>query len=369
MNHDFRASHYFGELDGLRAVSILLVVTIHTTDPIWRVMHGNVGVTIFFIISGFIITTLLLREEQATGQVRLGAFYLRRAFRILPLYYVMLAVYVVLIGILRVQAGAGDLWHALPYYLIYQNDLISSDSGFSITWSLAIEEKFYLLWPLTFLAIGFRRFRRWRLPLTLFLLLATAPFALAPGRASYPAIYVPILLGCLVAQLMHRPATYAALAPLRNGFVAVALIVVAAAEVVMFEGDGNVHVIFALLAAAALPAFLTGPDALRVVFRSRILVYIGTRSYALYLVHRLAKGFIDRLIGPDGNLAEQLSRVLLIVALGLLLAEVLRRTVEQPMIALGRRLSARQKARAAARSENLAPKRPQPLQPQVQVLE
>jgi peptidoglycan/LPS O-acetylase OafA/YrhL len=335
---DFRASRHFTELDGLRALSILLVVSIHTTDPLWRPLKGDVGVTIFFVISGFIITTLLLREEQDKGRVRIGAFYIRRAFRILPLYYLVLAAYVVLIGILRLQPGAEDLWESLPYFLTYQNDFASSDSGFAITWSLAIEEKFYLFWPIMFLPFVPKR---WRWRVAAFLALAVAPFALASGDASYPAIYEPIILGCLVALLMHNPRTYAALRPLAGGFLAAGLIVAGAVQVVMFERNGNVHVVFAVIMAAALPACLTGPNWLRAVLCSRLFVYIGTRSYALYLVHRMGKGVIDQVIAPGGEIPQQMIRFILITGLGLLVAEVLGRVVEQPMIALGRRLTAR----------------------------
>jgi peptidoglycan/LPS O-acetylase OafA/YrhL len=343
MNYqEFQAARYFPELDGMRALSILLVISIHTTDPLWAHLHGNVGVTIFFVISGFIITTLLLREADKRGHVRIGAFYARRAFRILPVYYLVLLAYIVLVGVLKWQPGADDLWKALPYFATYQNDFAHSDSGFSITWSLAIEEKFYLFWPLMFLpAVP----RAWRWRVACFLAVAVAPFALATGGSNltapnwtYPAIYAPIIDGCLVALLMHNRRGYSAL-PLTRGYVTVVLLVAAAAQLVLFEDSGSVHVVFALLVAAAVPACLTGPQWLRRVLRSRLLVYIGTRSYALYLVHRMSKGVIDRLITPAGTILDQLLRFSLITALGLLAAEVLRVLVEQPMIRLGRRLT------------------------------
>jgi peptidoglycan/LPS O-acetylase OafA/YrhL len=347
---EFQAARYFPELDGLRALSILLVISIHTTDPLWAPLKGNVGVTIFFVISGFIITTLLLREEDKRGRIRTGAFYARRAFRILPVYYVVLLAYIVLIGLLRLQPGADDLWKALPYFATYQNDFAHSDSGFSVTWSLAIEEKFYLFWPLLFLpAVP----RAWRWRVAGFLAVAVAPFALAPGEWTYPAIYAPIIDGCLVALLMHSRRGYSALRPLTNGWLTVMLLVMAGAQVVLFEDSANVHVVFALLVALAVPACLTGPEWLRRVLRSRLMIYIGTRSYVLYLIHRLGKGVIDRLIAPGGSILDQLLRFPLIAAVGLLGAEVLRHLVEQPMIRLGRRLTSRD--RSGRRTQELEP--------------
>src|SRR5262249_47446211 len=120
---EYRARKYVTPLDGLRALSILLVITAHTTDAMWNRLHGAVGVTIFFVISGYLITTLLYREEERLGRARIKAFYIRRAFRILPLYYVTLITYIVLIGILHLQAGASSVWQSLPWYVSYQNDL------------------------------------------------------------------------------------------------------------------------------------------------------------------------------------------------------------------------------------------------------
>jgi peptidoglycan/LPS O-acetylase OafA/YrhL len=125
-------------------------MTAHTTDPLFHRLHGAVGVTIFFVISGYLITTLLLREEERHGHARIKAIYIRRAFRILPLYYVTLIGYIVLIGILHLQAGSSSLWHSLPWYATYQNDLVKMTLGF---WTILVTgdgEKYYLLWPLAF---------------------------------------------------------------------------------------------------------------------------------------------------------------------------------------------------------------------------
>ena len=192
---EYLGRRYFAPLDGLRAVSILLVITAHATDPLFTPLHGAVGVTIFFVISGYLITTLLVREEERRGHIRIKAFYIRRAFRILPLYYLTLAAYVVLIGILHLQAGASSVWHSLPWYLTYQNDLAPNGAGiFGQSWSLAVEEKYYLLWPLVFVI---PMLRRHRLTVAGSLAALTALASLWSATA-YFAIYTPILLGCTV---------------------------------------------------------------------------------------------------------------------------------------------------------------------------
>src|SRR5262245_22779203 len=91
---------YIPELDSLRAFSVLLVVTAHVYDadrPWWRWFAGGQGVTIFFLLSGYLITTLALHEEDRRGAISLAAFYIRRSLRIFPMYYFTLALYAMLL--------------------------------------------------------------------------------------------------------------------------------------------------------------------------------------------------------------------------------------------------------------------------------
>src|SRR5436853_352766 len=91
---DWRAARYFPGLDGLRAIAALLVVFHHArTHRLWGVLEGWNGVTLFFVLSGFLITTLALREEDERGALRWRAFFVRRGFRILPVYLASLALY------------------------------------------------------------------------------------------------------------------------------------------------------------------------------------------------------------------------------------------------------------------------------------
>ena len=114
--------------------------------------NGGFGVFVFFIISGFLITTLLLREEHKTGRISLAGFYLRRAFRILPAYYVFLGTVALLGAFGCVDVGRADLLHAVTFTWLYffgrQHWVLEH------TWSLSVEEQFYLVWPLALLVLS-----------------------------------------------------------------------------------------------------------------------------------------------------------------------------------------------------------------------
>jgi peptidoglycan/LPS O-acetylase OafA/YrhL len=143
-------------LDGLRAVSIVLVIALHSLQHyglthkvpvIWFILcNGSVGVYIFFVISGYLITTLLLREHRAKGRISLRDFYIRRGFRILPPLYV----YVLTIAVLGwtgrlAGVNATEIVTALFFLRNYSQHVTLW--VFEHFWSLCVEEQFYLLWP------------------------------------------------------------------------------------------------------------------------------------------------------------------------------------------------------------------------------
>ena len=146
-------------MNGLRAISILIVVVFHLfhfnleldQDAIYRIpiFNGRFGVNVFFVISGFIITTLLLREEEKAGSISLKDFYIRRTLRIFPAYYFLLLVYFLLqlSGYLAIPKPA---WITALTYTKYFN--YSTEFYTSHAWSLSIEENFYLFWPIIFAA-------------------------------------------------------------------------------------------------------------------------------------------------------------------------------------------------------------------------
>jgi peptidoglycan/LPS O-acetylase OafA/YrhL len=147
---------YVPALDGLRGIAILLVMVWHTGVPFLK--GGYIGVDIFFVLSGFLITALLLQEYDHSGRISIRRFYLRRALRLLPAYLVMLAVFcAVSFAVLNANEAKSNMFDAL-IALGYLSNWVMAFSIRSMdflghTWSLAIEEQFYLMWPLLLIAL------------------------------------------------------------------------------------------------------------------------------------------------------------------------------------------------------------------------
>ena len=198
-------------MDGLRAVAVALVVLFHAGFS-W--IGGTVGVQLFFVLSGFLITRLLLGEFAETGTVGYGEFLLRRALRILPAYYVFL------IATFLLDRHLGDAWprsmtlsaltYVYNYWVVAQRTQLTSIDQ---TWSLAVEEHFYLVWPLVFLVLARRR-RVWLCAVTAVLVLAVLVWrcALLAETGNLVMAYNrsdtridAILVGCLFAGALTFP--------------------------------------------------------------------------------------------------------------------------------------------------------------------
>jgi peptidoglycan/LPS O-acetylase OafA/YrhL len=148
-------------LDGLRAISIALVLIGHSADShsappfLTHFNHlGNFGVRCFFIISGFLITTLLLKERAKTGSISMRGFYIRRALRIFPPSLAYIAIIAACAALGGLTLKPGDLVHALTYTMNYH---LRRAWWFDHLWSLSVEEQFYILWPGLLCVVGNRR--------------------------------------------------------------------------------------------------------------------------------------------------------------------------------------------------------------------
>lgn len=210
----YQGTRQFGSLDGLRTLSIIGVLWHHTTprapDPLRVFGRGFMGVDLFFVISGFLIVTLLLRERRKTGTISLSGFYARRSLRIFPPFYLMLAL-VAGVELVHPGNGAAAIWHDMPYAALYVANFVSMQSLLAITWSLAAEEQFYLVAPAALRAMP-RAFPRVVLPI-LYVFLSALPFGLFPWLPVpgffRETTFGPILLGVMLAHVLDDPRGYA----------------------------------------------------------------------------------------------------------------------------------------------------------------
>lgn len=276
-------------LDGLRGVAILLVFAFHLPLQIFRA--GSYGVILFFVLSGFLITTILLRELDSNGSMAFRRFYARRARRLLP------ALLLVIIGHLVLQLTVLDeperWWDRTWPVLAYVSNF-SAAAGVNLvhmahTWSLAIEEHFYLLWPAILLLLPRRHrflvvsglaagFMTWRVAL----LVAGAPdirvFFATDANAFAP------LLGCALAIGLHEKRIAA---PSSNvSALSIAALIAAACLPVDFADRrllwGALPI--GLISAVAIHAAVNRPTTW---LENRVLGWFGTISYGLYLWHYL----------------------------------------------------------------------------------
>ena len=160
----FLSTGFRPNIQGLRAIAVLLVI-LHHSGILW-VAGGFVGVDVFFVLSGFLITGLLLHEYDATGRLSLGAFYLRRLRRLLPVLIVVLGVTAAVVCLLLPEADSRSILASLPYAASWTSNLffalgeqdyfneLADKDVFLHTWSLGVEEQFYLLWPLLILRLS-----------------------------------------------------------------------------------------------------------------------------------------------------------------------------------------------------------------------
>ncbi len=341
---EYRAQRYFPALDGLRAVAIFGVLLHHTRGGPFGRFHGYRGVWIFFVLSGFLITTLALRQSAQLGRLDLRAFAIRRVCRIMPLYYLTLGVYLIAVLFLGVEPRAQRLQDHLPAFLLYLSEFPILSSGFQVpfgqSWSLGIEEKFYLAWPI--LAFWLLRKSTHRISITLGLIAVTATLTVTfKAWGQMWGSYTDILIGCLLAQLLHERAIYDNLIFLGRSQVVWALSIVLAFATIGPGLGGQIgECLYSALVAIALVGLVTskggGPTRL---LTANWLTRIGTWSYAIYLTHTLCLDVAGRLM-PPGRLGDLLTLPAALL-LDLPLCWLLHIYVEKPIIELGRKLSNR----------------------------
>jgi peptidoglycan/LPS O-acetylase OafA/YrhL len=297
---------YRPALDGIRAMAILAVFAFHTGTPL---VGGFIGVDIFFVLSGFLITTLLLQEWSRTNTLRLGHFYRRRARRLLPALFVTIAVVGVIYRLdpqLHQGLGYGSaativIFYAGNWVAAFAHNPVKALGLLDHTWSLAIEEQFYILWPLLLLIC----LRRSWTPLRILSLALAFAVASATLRAALWSAHIGshvyfrsdtradgLLLGCALAAAYSSERGPRLLRRYFGGW-AVACLAGAALLGFALTYDPNDRFVFVggLSAVAACSAVIIAHVV--VADRSwvtqalslRPIAWIGARSYGMYLFH------------------------------------------------------------------------------------
>jgi peptidoglycan/LPS O-acetylase OafA/YrhL len=332
----------------------------HHALPRWEsgwVGRGHVGVRLFFALSGFLISTRLLAERRATGNVRLGHFWLRRSLRIFPLYYAVLGLFALYLAVRAGDAGSRHFFQNLLFHASYTSNwfvdyTVSHPVWFAFGWSLATEEQFYAWWPPV---LRSRQLTGAALALLGVLLLQQLAVygALDPwlaGRASVQRVLVsfaPALsLGALLALALEGRSSFAALWALCGRWhTLTAALPALLLGLLLATGQGApllLDLAFALLVASVvLPPQTWLARALSV----RPLRELGRISYGIYLFHVPVLGALRRLwpgLGEHPGL-------LLPLGLGLSAgaAAVSHRYFEAPLLRLAR-------ARAPSASHGLS---------------
>jgi len=346
---------YSPALDGFRAGAVLLVMVYHMGIP---PRGGHIGVNAFFVLSGFLITSLLLHENLNTGRIALGSFYIRRALRLYPPLLAVAAVVAAYSLLVPGAVRADSSLPALPAVVLYFSNWVRSFGEgtplglFEHTWSLSVEEQFYLLWPLLLLAVIRLTGRLSAVALVAFagcggaLLLRLALNGSTPGERITSGIDTQadqLLFGCLLAAVVLMAARHGweeSLSRMLRFAVWPAAVALGVVAVAWKPGDQSTAGMFipALVAAscAAVIGFLylnQNSWASRAL-GCKPLVYVGKRSYALYLWHYP----IYTVMTVSNFPASGPVRMALEVALSFVAAELSWRLVESPALRLKDRL-------------------------------
>jgi peptidoglycan/LPS O-acetylase OafA/YrhL len=342
---------YLPTLDGWRAIAITMVLLSHALTNgsarngsggfinLLSFRLGTFGVMLFFAISGYLICTRLLVEEETYGFISLRSFYVRRIFRILPAAYTYLGIVALLSAAGTITISHADLSRAAFFYSNY----VEPKSWFvGHFWSLAIEEHFYLLWP-PILVLAGRKHAAWACVLMIFVSLALRFLAAQdlPEGADLPG-YTHLRLDafmfpCILAILLRDARRANWFANTMKPLIWLAVIAILAAGIALGMiveewRDPQRAVQAALLPVLIVTTVLRPKDWFARLLQLRPIEYLGRISYAVYLWQQLVFG-----LGAKAGIWLTGAKVMLI----LILAIATNNWIEEPMIVVGRKISKR----------------------------
>lgn len=314
-------------LDGLRGLSIIMVIASHLFmgSPYTSYFNGEIGVRIFFVLSGFLITTLLLKEKIRTGSISLKLFYIRRFLRILPVAFLYLFTLVILNAYLHLKIPVRSFISALCFF---QNLPVKNIYNWytSHFWTLSVEEQFYISFPFLLVFSLSKYFK------VLLLLVVFIPIIMWLGYHNIGIFYsnrivhlftygiinlfgstLNILIGSLFSMLMFKGFFKIKKHQLTRYLSLILLIIAILINIhafVFFVPYLDI-VLFPVLIGYVIILNLSTNNILTVILNSRPLAYLGLLSYSLYIWQQLFTYSLHRII-PSNSIALQLISLLIV---------------------------------------------------------
>ncbi|HRP54469.1 acyltransferase [Agriterribacter sp.] len=353
-------NRYVPFLDGFRGYAILLVIIGHLYRDLIKV--ALLGVTLFFFVSGFLITKLLIAEHRKRHTILLKEFYLRRVFRLYPalLFFLLITIAFILLSgqSILVPDIMSGLFYFTNYYLVYFKPVLQSVTYplvSEILWSLSVEEHFYLFFPVLFLMFfsdgNNKLLYVLGMLLILFLFSRVITFFQGADLSEVRKIIYytthnrgdSILFGCVSALLIYRYNAKFYIKYLSSGWLFIsALVLLGLIEIVPSQLFQNTfkYSFQGIAFSIIVPSFLFGNsgNGIRKCLEGKVIVFVGKLSYSLYLFHWLAIKIITFYVPQKGLIAN-----LFIVVLSLILALLSYYSVERPFLSLRRKFGSHAK--------------------------
>jgi peptidoglycan/LPS O-acetylase OafA/YrhL len=319
-----RQISYSPSLDGLRTICIVFTLLYHV-DGVPNFINGSIGVDVFFPLSGFLITGILLRN----GWSDLKGYYIRRLFRIAPVYYLSLGL-TALLALAAHNFSMGEsrlhqLGNILLPSLLFSRELASgAPTLFAQAWTVGVEEKFYLVWPIIFLLLGSR--------LRLGFLLAAFLIVYATGSPLMLRGYGGIALGCIASILFFKNGFY-----LRTIYGALAFLL--AYTFCLYADFWFENLAIAAASALLIPSLYASESGLSKILSRPWLVYLGRLTFSIYMLHVIvffAAKIVLKLFSIDNWAVVFIIGYTATVLVSWQVYEL----YENPLIQLGKRLAA-----------------------------
>lgn len=333
--------NYRHALDGLRAICIIFTIFNHISF-VPRYIDGSFGVDIFFALSGWLITWLLLRDTSADEKFNLKAFYIRRFFRIVPLYAFTILLYFcasTLLARLGQPEKQHDFLRALPYIASFNSEFrpVAAGDSFLHAWTLGIEEKFYIIWP----CILFFLVKKPLWAFSVSALIIGCLLFVSHGESFFVRGYFGLAFGALLAIIVkNKPHLIDIFKKSEIASICVGLMALTYTASLIFPmvNIWNLAMSFCGAGLVASLWFNTHSPTSRILSFAP-LAWAGKLTFAIYLTHVLVLNAVEVAIAKLGLESSMMLEFILVYPLSIALAYMLHITIEKPCIEIGRSIA------------------------------